>query len=200
MTDLAQTLIHWFPMDMPPMVERGCEQRFLVAWRDGDMLSSSEAHYLNDMPLDFGEDEGDLRGLQRYRGWCDRIASADGKVVFQPLDDQFVTYLGWTAMPSFGACSFTDALGSHQGADGAAQVDAAPDDDALDAMRRRAESAEAELRSMLHGAEMIREALWAAGESFGYLEACMFGADQHFRRHDPPPGDELPTNDDERPF
>ena len=196
MTALPETLIHWFPMEMPPMVERGCEQRFLVDWRDGDTLSSSESHYLNDMPLDFGE-EGGVRG---YRGWCDRIAHADGKTVFQPLDHQFVTYLGWTAMPSIGTNASADALGSHQGAGGAAQSDAAPDDDALDVMQRRAEPAEAELRSMMHGAEMIREALCEAGESFGYLQACMFGADQHFRRRDPPPGDEISTNDDERPF
>lgn len=196
MTDLAQSLIHWFPMDMPPMVERGCEQRFLVAWRDGDILSSSESHYLNDMPLDFGE-EG---GVWGYRGWCDRIAHADGKTVFQPLDHQFVTYLGWTAMPSIGTNASADALGSHQGASGVAQTGAAPEADELDVMQRRAEAAEAELRSMCHGAEMIREALGEAGETFGYLQACMFGAEQHLRRYDATPPDEIPTNDDERPL
>lgn len=50
-------------------------------------------------------------------------------------------------------------------------------------MERRALEAERLLSSMMRGGELMRDALGEAGEVFGYLHACMFGAEQHLRRN-----------------
>lgn len=51
------------------------------------------------------------------------------------------------------------------------------------AMEQRALRAEDLLSSMMRGGEMISTALGEACETFGYLHACMFGAEQHLREH-----------------
>ncbi|BBD98018.1 hypothetical protein SAMIE_1015190 [Sphingobium amiense] len=51
------------------------------------------------------------------------------------------------------------------------------------AMEQRALRAEELLSSMMKGGELLAEALGEAGETFGYLHACMFGAEQHLREH-----------------
>lgn len=51
------------------------------------------------------------------------------------------------------------------------------------AMERRALAAESLLSSMMKGGELMAQALGEAGETFGFLHACMFGAEQHLREH-----------------
>ena len=66
------------------------------------------------------------------------------------------------------------------------------------AMEARALAAESLLSSMMKGGELLSQALGEAGETFGYLHACMFGAEQHLREY----GWLKPVDaiEDERPF
>lgn len=50
-------------------------------------------------------------------------------------------------------------------------------------LEQRALQAEELLSSMMKGGEMMSQALGEASETFGYLHACMFGAEQHLRKH-----------------
>lgn len=49
------------------------------------------------------------------------------------------------------------------------------------AMKSRVLEAESLLSSMMMGGEMMSQALGEAGETFGFLHACMFGAERHLR-------------------
>lgn len=49
------------------------------------------------------------------------------------------------------------------------------------ALEQRAQAAEQLLTNMMVGSEMMSQALGEATETFGYLHACMFGAEQHLR-------------------
>ena len=83
------------------------------------------------------------------------------------------------------------------------------------AMEQRALEAESLLSSMIKGSELMEEAIGAAAETFGFLHACMFGAERHLREHgwlkpdvcncQAPPthmSNDCPVHglDDERPF
>lgn len=83
------------------------------------------------------------------------------------------------------------------------------------AMEQRALEAEALLSSMMKGGDLMAQALGEAGETFGFLHACMFGAERHLREHgwikpavcscqSPPThlSNDCPVHglDDERPF
>lgn len=82
-------------------------------------------------------------------------------------------------------------------------------------LEARALAAEELLSSMMLGGQLTFQALGEAGETFGYLHACMFGAEQHLREHgwlkpdicncqSPPThmSNDCPVHglDDERPF
>ncbi|CAM8631707.1 hypothetical protein [Sphingobium cupriresistens] len=48
-------------------------------------------------------------------------------------------------------------------------------------LEQRALRAESLLSSMMKGSELMSHALGEASETFGFLHACMFGAEQHLR-------------------
>lgn len=66
------------------------------------------------------------------------------------------------------------------------------------AMEQRALAAESLLSSMMKGGALLSQALGEAGETFGYLHACMFGAEQHLRENGWLKA--VDTYPDERPF
>lgn len=83
------------------------------------------------------------------------------------------------------------------------------------ALEQRALAAEALLSSMMKGGELMSQVLGEAGDTFGYLHACMFSAESHLREHgwfkpavcncQAPPthlSNDCPIHglDDERPF
>lgn len=51
------------------------------------------------------------------------------------------------------------------------------------AAEQRATNAEALLSSMMIAGDMMAQALGEASDSFGFMHACMFGAEQHLRNH-----------------
>lgn len=51
------------------------------------------------------------------------------------------------------------------------------------AMEGRALAAESLLSSIMKGGNLMAQALGEAGETFGFLHACMFGAEAHLREH-----------------
>lgn len=84
-----------------------------------------------------------------------------------------------------------------------------------DAFEQRALASESLLSSMMKAGEMLSQALGEAGETFGFMHACMFGAEQHLRENgwfkpevcncqSPPThlSNDCPVHglDDERPF
>ncbi|MDF0543374.1 hypothetical protein PX699_13535 [Sphingobium sp. H39-3-25] len=53
----------------------------------------------------------------------------------------------------------------------------------VEAMEQRAFDAENLLSSMMKGGQLMAEALGEAGDTFGYLHACMFSAERHLREN-----------------
>ncbi|MCC4258053.1 hypothetical protein [Sphingobium lactosutens] len=83
------------------------------------------------------------------------------------------------------------------------------------ALEQRALRAEELLSSMMKAGELLSQALGEAGETFGFMHACMFGAEHHLRENgwikpdvcncQAPPthmSNDCPVHglDDERPF